>query len=203
MRPALTDENLEELLDRALRGERTAANQFARVIFPIVEARVSSKLLQMVNPRRYGDIPGMKEDCTQHVLATLFEQNWHKLRLWDARRGPLVAFIRMIAVKETAGWWVKRAKRAEVVDPDVADERPDPAPAQDRLAISREELRRIHEGMKKERSALCWTMYLLLFVDDLSVDEVRERMDMSEDAVFAWRMRIRRKIFQILSDGRN
>jgi RNA polymerase sigma-70 factor (ECF subfamily) len=80
-------------------------------------------------------------------------------------------------------------------DPTLSDEMdaslPSSTAAEDVVA-SRNALDKLFETLKEELTPLAWHLFDLVFLQELSVEEVIAATGMSADAVYAWRSRLSR-----------
>jgi hypothetical protein len=71
---------------------------------------------------------------------------------------------------------------------------------QEEVTAGREHLALLLDRLREEVSPLGWRLFDLLFVQALSLPEVREASGLSADAVYAWRSRLRRLARKLLAD---
>lgn len=69
----------------------------------------------------------------------------------------------------------------------------------EKIAASREQLNLLLERFREGLSPLGWLMFDLLYIQDLSQAEVQAATGLSDDAVYAWRSRLRFKAQQLLA----
>jgi RNA polymerase sigma-70 factor (ECF subfamily) len=84
------------LLDRCLRGERSAWEEFVRRYHPALEAAVRFTFLRLIHSAPEADIEGVVQD----LYTRLYEDDFRRLRTWEARC-PLAAWLKSLAVRHT------------------------------------------------------------------------------------------------------
>ena len=173
-------------------GEWHAQVRLVARLTPVIQARVARTLIS----RRWArDIRSQVEDLSQEVFLSLFEGDGDVLRSWDADLGlSLENFVGMVAVCHTLSflrsgrrnpWREEQASDAEL---DVRVHKPNP----EELAAIREEVRLLHDALRHSLSPLGWRLFELLFIQELSVQEVMAATGLSADAVYQWRSRLHR-----------
>ncbi|MEO1366094.1 MAG: hypothetical protein AAFX50_02870, partial [Acidobacteriota bacterium] len=68
---------------------------------------------------------------------------------------------------------------------------------------ARQALAQMVERLRSELSAQGFEIFTLLFVEELTVEEVRTRTGLSADAVYAWRSRLRRTTRRLMQEMRS
>lgn len=210
----MDNNQLQNEIRRALGGDDAALTRLVDLLTPVVQARVARGLLR----RRVGlaagrDVRQEVEDISQEIFLALFEDDAKVLRSWEPRRGlSLENFVGLVAERQTASILRSGKRSPWKEDPTLVDEldrRAQGADPED-VAASREELRMLVERLREKLSPLGRHLFELLYLRELSVAEVAEVTDMSADAVYQWRSRLRRQaqnLFHDLSDsstsGRN
>jgi hypothetical protein len=61
-------------------------------------------------------------------------------------------------------------------------------------------LRLLLDRLREELSPLGWRLFDLLFIRELSLPEVKAESGLSDDAVYAWRSRLRRLAQRLLAE---
>jgi RNA polymerase sigma factor (sigma-70 family) len=183
------------LVEGALAGEWRAQERLVAVLTPVIKARVARTLLSRPWALAGRDIHQEAGDLTQEAFLSLFENDGRVLRSWDAELGlSLENFVGLVAVCDTLSFLRSGRRnpwREELATDDQLDGRID-EPDPEKLAAVREELRLLRDGLHDSLSPLGWRLFLLLFVQELSVQEVMAATGLSDDAVYAWRSRLRR-----------
>ena len=147
------------------------------------------------------------EDLTQEVFCALFIDDGKILRSWDPERGlSFKRFIGLVAYRQAISILKRRRKmRAEVPMADELLESGTDLSASEHTSveqklISKDMLRRVHAAMLEELSPLGRQLFELTIVEERSVQEVCRLMDMSPDAVYAWRSRLPRLARRLLGE---
>jgi RNA polymerase sigma-70 factor (ECF subfamily) len=195
-----------DLVEAAVAGDRRAVEALVRRLTPIVQARITRLLLGRTREAR--DLRRDVEDHTQDLLTQLFTDRGRLLRDWRSEGGlSLDNFVGLVAERRTIST-LRSGRRNPWREESASDALPDAgdgAPGPDREAAGREELGRLLEGLEAKLSPLGFTLFQLLYVEELETDEVCERTQLSADAVYAWRSRLRRTAREVygalVSDG--
>ncbi len=176
----------------ALAGEEDALNRLVERLTPVIQSRVASALLR---GSASGGLRPQVEDMVQEVFIALFDKGGATLRNWDPERGTsLESFVAVVAERRTISFlrsgrknpWKEEATLPEELDGLGSDA------GSERLTASRELLGEILRRLEAELSPQGWQVFRLLFIEQLSVAEIRRRVDLSADAIYAWRSRLRR-----------
>ncbi len=186
---------MQDILGRALAGDQAALCELVDLLTPVIQKRVARALLNW----RHGASSGREvrqevEDFTQEVFLALFEDDAHVLRTWRPDGGlSLLNFVGLVAERCAQGI-LRSGKRNPwrddptlIEDLDRADESCDP----EIIAASREMLRLVRDRMKEELTPYGWQMFDLLFLRELSPEEVARKTGKSLDAVYQWQSRLR------------
>jgi RNA polymerase sigma-70 factor, ECF subfamily len=185
-------------VQRALGGDRGALRVFVDALTPTIQARVARTLLRRRPHGPARDIRQEVEDLCQQVFVSLFANEAKALRAWDPERGlPLNAFVGLLAEREVNS--VLRSQRRNPWTDDPTDDQQfdtmthdDMGPEQS--AASREMLRALLGRLRESLSDRGMQIFLWLFVDGRSVDDVCAMADMNADAVYAWRSRLGKQV---------
>lgn len=187
-----------EDVQRALTGDRGALRAFVDALTPTIQARVARTLLRRrpMGPAR--DIRQEVEDLCQQVFVSLFANQARALRAWDPDRGlPLTAFVGLLAEREVNS--VLRSQRRNPWTDDPTEDQQldtivhdDTGPEQS--AASRELLSALFGRLRESLSERGMQMFVWLYVDGRSVDDVCTMADMNADAVYAWRSRLGKQV---------
>lgn len=187
---------MADLVRSALAGDPTALNRLVAVLTPVIQARVARTLLAHRFLLAGGrDVRQEVEDLSQDVFLALFSRDAHVLRDWQAERGlSLENFVGLVAERQVRSFLRSGRRNPRKEDPSIPPEElkaevPEPGP--EKIAAGREHLDLLLDRLREELSPLGWWLFELLFVQDLSVNEVRDASGLSADAVYAWRSRLR------------
>ena len=175
---------------RALAGEESAFTRLVDLLMPVIHTRLARALLRYDMDER--QLHQEVEELTQEVFVGLLAQGGKVLRGWDPLRGmSLRNYVGLIAERQAAAQLRRRQHTAGLETPELERQSsPDADPEED--AISRQRLQQLILRLREELSPLGWHLFELFFVEELPVEEIRRRTNLSADAVYAWRSRLRR-----------
>lgn len=178
-------------IDGVLAGDDAAIAQFVSTMTPVIQARVS-RCLMKGTPR---DIRRDVEDYSQDVYAHLFADNAKILRRFDSSQGlSLRNYVGMVAERRVISQL--RSSKNNPWRENVSLEN-EPIPlcgrgSPEREASGQSTLDALLNHLRTTLSPLAWRLFQLLYVHDLSVTEVCAETDLTSDAVYAWRSRLRK-----------
>ncbi|HEY0782630.1 MAG TPA: hypothetical protein VGE98_09260 [Thermoanaerobaculia bacterium] len=190
----MKDEDLLEDLHGALEGDEACCRRLVVALTPTIQSRVARTLRLCCGGRTAGRTRQQVEDLVQDIFCHLFANDGKVLRSWRPELGlSLVNFVGLVAKRQTLS--VLRSPRRsplteDPTDPDDLDG-PSGAASPEREVASREQLSLLLKKLREKLSDLGWTMFDLLFIQELDVDEVVQRTGQTPDAVYAWRSRLR------------
>lgn len=192
------------LVQRALAGDQTALTRLVAGLTPVVQARVARTLLSRRSRLGGGrDVRQEVEDLSQDVFLSLFSRDAKVLRAWDAERGlSLDNFVGLVAERLVVSFLRSGKRNPWKEEPSPAEDLEAPAPDQspEQVTASREQLGLLLDRLREEVSPLGWRLFDLLFVQELSLPEVKTASGLSDDAVYAWRSRLRRVAQRLLHE---
>ena len=196
---------MQEEVRRALAGDEPAQNRLVARLTPVIQRRVARGLLL----RRVGAASGRNvrqevEDLTQDIFLVLFADGGKVLRSWEPERGlTLPNFVGLVAERQTASI-LRSGKRSPWKEDPTLPEDLEQTVALDsgpeEVTASREELRLLLSRLTEELSPLGRHLFDLLFLQDLPCEEVARQTNMSPDAVYKWRSRLRRLARRLLDE---
>ena len=191
-------------VERALAGDQTALNRLVAGLTPVVQARVARTLLARRSRLGSGrDIRQEVEDLSQEVFLSLFSRNGHILRSWQAERGlSLENFVGLVAERQVVSFLRSGKRNPWKEEPSPAEDLEAISPAQgpEEATASREQLGLLLERLREKLSPLGHQIFLLLFVQEMTVPETMAESGLSADAVYQWRGRLRRLAQQLLAE---
>jgi RNA polymerase sigma factor (sigma-70 family) len=200
---SIDHENVTGLVERSLAGDPSALTGLVAALTPVIQARVARTLLA----RRYRlasgrDLRQEVADLTQEIFLGLFARDARVLRSWQAERGlSLENFVGLVAERQAVSFLRsgrRNPSREEPVDEDFDSPALDQDPEE--IAASREQLHLLLDRLREELSPLGWQLFDLLFVRELSIPEVKAASGLSDDAVYAWRSRLRQRAQRLLAE---
>lgn len=187
-----------EELDRLLDGGEAELRRLVDWLTPVVQERVARLLASQAPGRR--NLRQELEDLTQEVFMSLFAERARVLRSWRPQRGAslrtfvaLVAERRVYSLLRSARRSPSTAEAGPASEPTSRSSEADP----ERRAESRDELRRLLARLRARLSPLGLRMFELLFVDERSLEEIGRETGLSEQAIYAWRSRLRRHAVEL------
>jgi RNA polymerase sigma-70 factor (ECF subfamily) len=171
---------------------------------PVIQARVARTLLARLARLGGGrDVRQEVEDLTQDVFLSLFSRDARVLRAWDSERGlSLENFVGLVAERFVVSALRSGRRNLWKESPSLPEEleRESPERGPEAVTASREQLRLLLDRLREEVSPLGWRLFELLFVQELSLPEVKLASGLSDDAVYAWRSRLRRVAQRLLHE---
>ncbi|MEO1086015.1 MAG: sigma-70 family RNA polymerase sigma factor [Acidobacteriota bacterium] len=181
-------------LARALDGDPRLLEELIDRLTPVIQVRAARTLVRRLpsaSPERLRD---EVEDLVQEVMMSLFADDARVLRNWDPDRGmSLQNYVGLVAerlvfsvVQSRKKTWPAEFRTHEQLDRPAADRDPEA-----RFA-ARQALGQMVERLRGTLSPQGFEIFVLLFVEELTVEDVRARTGLSADAVYAWRSRLRR-----------
>lgn len=182
-------------LEQALGGDALLLSAVIERITPVIQVRVARAIFRRRSTANRPHLRQEVEDLIQDVLVALFANNAKVLRNWDPERGlSLVNYVGLVAERLVSSILQsgKKTWPAELVATEVLD-RPTTDRDPEQRAEARQALRQVLQLLKQDLSPQGFEMFKLLFVKELSVSEVRRKTGMSDDAIYAWRSRLRQR----------
>lgn len=182
-------------LNRALAGDDVALGDLIDRATPIIHVRVARAILRRQRSSQQAQLRQEVEDLIQEVLTALFANDARVLRNWDPDKGlSLANYIGLVAERLTSSvlqsgkkTWPAELMATESLDRPANDRDPE------QRAASRQELQQVLHSLRQELSTQGFEMFQLLFVEELSIAGIRQRTGMSDDAIYAWRSRLRKR----------
>jgi RNA polymerase sigma factor (sigma-70 family) len=196
-------EDLADVVRDALAGDRHALKAFVDATTPIIQARVARALVRRASGERR-DLRQEVEDMTQDVFAALFAHDGRALRAWDPARGlSLANFVGLIATRQVAS--ILRSGRRNPWQ-DIPGELDELESASDPIADaepqleSRRALERLLDRMREALSPRGLELFQRLYVDEEPIEEVAVTMNMTREAIYAWRNRTTKLLHRFASE---
>jgi RNA polymerase sigma factor (sigma-70 family) len=199
----MSDAATVKLVADAAAGQAGAARELVRVLYPVVQARVG-RVLWRLRGGGQRDLRGETEDLTQEVFAFLFEERAKALLAWDPTRGlSLQNFVGLLAERRSISHLRSGRQSHYNEDPtsdSALDRQGEPSPGPEPAAFSRELLAALLDRLRQSLSPLGMHLFVLIYVEERSVEEVAEAANLSNDAVYAWRSRLRKLVATLAAD---
>lgn len=183
-------------MHKALAGDAAAVDALVRRLGPVIQARVARSLLRWRTGSAAGrDLRQEVEDQVQEIFLVLFADGGKVLRGWEPERGlSLENFVGLVAERRTASLMASGRRSPWKENPTETQELDGPreSPGPERTTAARQELRLLLDRLRAELSPLGRRLFELIYLRRLSVPEVMQATDLSADAVYAWRSRLRK-----------
>jgi RNA polymerase sigma-70 factor (ECF subfamily) len=187
-----------DLVRRALAGDPTASDALVAELAPKVQFRVNATLVRRARSSGIGASHEDVRDLVQEVFLTLFEHDGKVLRTWDPTRGAaLRTFVGLVADRVVGG--ILRSGRRSGWKED-----PTEAPALERAAgrvpgveeqvASRQELARVLDRLRETLTPRGMRLFRALFVEQRPAAQVAAEAEITVDALYAWRSRLRKQV---------
>ena len=183
-----------ELVTAALAGQRDAVARLVARLTPVIQARVARCVLKF-KPRS-GQVRQDVDDLAQDVFMRLFEERGRVLQSWDPGRGlSLENFAGLVAERlaiSTLRTGKRNPWREDEADEEALAAMPSAETGPAEEVASADFMGRLHERLRETLTPLGMHLFNLLYVEERSVEEVCAATELSADAVYAWRSRLRR-----------
>lgn len=182
--------SIEELVRRALAGDRAAMAQLVRaVLCPIVEGRLARRLALAGAARQE------LRDRVQEVLVHLLERDAEVLRRWAPERGPLAPYVATVADNFLTSRLRKKPPPRPIEDVDAVDPGPARETPEDSASFAHL-VRRLLCELSDDEAALFRAVYL----EELSPDEAAARLGIARDAAYKRIQRLRARLREMMSN---
>jgi hypothetical protein len=201
---AMDEAELRTCWQHALGGDRAALRTLVMDLGAVVRCRVARSLLRLGGAARGRDLRQETTDLAQDVMVALFSDDLRALRAWDPERGMgLRGFVGLLAEREVASILRSRRRSPFSDDPTppedleaLAPRRPDP----EAHMIDRDLTEKLLVRLREELSPLGWRLFLALWRDQQEVDQLVTELDMTSEAIWAWRSRIRKRALRLRAE---
>ena len=193
--------DFDETVRAALGGDTLARKRLVGALLSTVQCRVARALLRQRGASAR-DLRQDVEDLTQEVFLLIFERDGKILRAWDPEQGlSLPNFVGLVAERRVAS--VFRSQRQNpwnetTAETETLQRRSGSDPERD--ASERQYAALLLESLREQLSPLGLHLFYALFRDQRPVEEICLEMNMSRDAVYAWRSRLRKAVRKAASE---
>ena len=182
-------------LAAALDQGGASVEQLVRDLTPPIQAEVARAL---VRGGRARGRDGRQEvlDATQEILCALFANNARALRAWDPEKGrKLVSFVRLVAKRKVISMLRSQSKTPWADDPTEHDtlEFLGAREEDEGGHEHRDTMNQLWARLKPHLGERGLVLFQLLFVEQEDVEVVMTRTEMTRDAIYAWRSRLRKQ----------
>lgn len=183
---------------RAFTTERPRADALARALLVLLPPIAARELIPWSGHYRRSPA-SLCEDVAQDVMLKLFAERGRVLRAWDPERGlALRGFLRRVV-----RFHVLQLFRSSVKNPwrDRLTESHLEVVGEDSDAVLHQLwLWEVRDMLLAEENAHGRALYMGLFVEHRSAEDVGEQHNMTRDAVYQWRSRFKRRAGRLLSE---
>lgn len=182
----------------ALRGDRAAADALVLHLSTPIQRRVAGVLWRRA--RAGGRAVTRQEvvDLTQDVFVLLFERDGHVLRSWSSERGAsLGGFVGLVAERYAVS--VQRSGRKSAykefltMDDEIFEgvgSSLDP----EKVVGDRQLLGKLLDRLREELSPQGHRLFVALYVEQRSPDDVARDEGLTPNAVYLWRSRLKKRV---------
>ena len=194
-----------DLVQRAIDREPEAVRQLVKSLSPVVQGRIAKALMRRRGPHgQRRDVAQEVEDLAQEVFLALFDHGGRALRAWDPERGPLGAFVALIADHQVFSIFRSGRRRPWTDDIDILTA-PDTAASEahnpETRTASKQVLDTLLDRLRADLSVRGFELFTRLFVEEQSVETVSAELGMSADAIYAWRSRLSKVVKTLAAQG--
>ncbi len=185
----------------ALDSGGSDCNALARSLLPCIVSVTARELLPWsAHYRRSAG--SLRDDVVQDVMLKLFGARGRVLRAWRPDLGlSLRGFLKRV-VRFHVLQLFRSAGRNPWRDTSIDDRKPEPATYDASALLHQLWLWEVRDALLAEESPLGQKLYVALFVEQRSADDVGRIHDMSRDAVYQWRARFKRRASRTLASFR-
>ncbi len=185
--------------------EPAAVRDLIAQLAPVIHVRVGRALMRRASARAQRRDPGEEvRDLTQEVFAYLFAEDAKVLRAWRPSRGMSLAnFVGMVAEHQVADIFRSGRKRpwSDALDSEAElDSFAAKGAGPEGNVASREYYTLLLDRVRAELTPRGYTIFQMLFVEELPVDDVVAATGMTPDAVYAWRSRLPKIVRKIAAE---
>jgi len=189
----------EQVLARALSGDRRALEALVKQLTPVIQARAARVLWKH---RGAGEpVRQAVNDATQDVFTSLFASEGKVLRDWDPARGlSLRNFVGLVAARQVMSNLRKRSTEAPTAELDDAEALGLGSDTLESRLLETDLVVKLFDRFRAAFSPLGFEVFERLYVRDQSVPEVEKECGLTADAVYQWRSRLRRLARRLLTE---
>lgn len=193
-----------ERLALALGGDATALSELVRALQPAVQQEIGWLLRERVGQARGRNVRQELQDLLQEVFYALFQDDAQALRAWRPEGGrSLRRFVRWFARHQALVILRPGPRNPWRLDPAepsrLADHLLDEIDAE-RQYGSQELLEQLAERLRQTLDARRLRAFRLMFIEDLSPEDIGTQLDMTTQAVYALRHRLREHVRELVAD---
>lgn len=188
----------------ARQGDRAAIEALVVFLTPSIKNAIARRLRAAVAIGKVASLQQQRDDLAQETLLAFFSNDAALLQRWDPERGlKLERYAALIADRRTISFLrgLKPTEHATPLDDEQGQDflgGVEPSPSPQRWLESHQTLQLLLAGLSERLSPLGRQLFDLLYVRDLSVEQISRETGMTADAIYAWRSRLRRQMRSIL-----
>lgn len=144
------------------------------------------------------------EDMTQDVFAMLFAHDGKVLRSWDEERGMgIVGFVGLVAERHVASMmrsgrrnpWKDTPEELDTLEHEGATDEGPMARIESRAALSQ-----LLDRLRESLSPRGLELFHRLYVRQEPIAEVARSMEMTREAIYAWRNRVTKVLSKLAAE---
>lgn len=181
-------------LQSVIRGDPQAVRAFIREFVPLFQSVFRRKVV--------GSWRAQEEDLLQEILVAIFAHQARALRAWDPQKGrTLKTFLQVFAEQRTVDWLRRRYRdaREEPTEGSALLRQADAdQPAEPRDAP--EWLEPLFARFRAEISPEDQRIVELSYMDGLSVREIAKQLNLTDDAVYQRRHRLKLRLLKMKTE---
>lgn len=133
----------------------------------------------------------------------LFDKECAVLRSWDPQGGlSLDNFVGLVAHRHALS--VLRSKRRNPYSEEAVDDldqRASQSSRPDGIVVAQRTLAQLVARLEQELSPKGLHLFQRIFMDEADVADICEELDMTRDAVYAWRSRLRKRLVALAQEN--
>ncbi|MCB9537245.1 MAG: sigma-70 family RNA polymerase sigma factor [Myxococcales bacterium] len=181
---------------RALEGDRAAARALFDALMPHVQRRVYAALTRRAGASGGRVLRQEVLDLTQEVFVALYEHDGRALRRWDPALGAsLTTWVGRVA-EHTVASILRSGRRSPWTDTPTESAALEhvagATPSAHGAVAGRDQLARVLDVLRADLSPLGYTLFVELVVEQRDVEAVCAAHDMTANAVYVWRNRLKK-----------
>lgn len=187
---------VEGMLAEARAGNRTATRRFVKSVTPAMQGRVAKVLLRRGDGR---SVRSEVEDIVQDTLIALFSENGKVLRRWDPAKGlSLTNYVALIAERTALSKLRSQRRSPMTEDPTAAEDLPlGTERGPEAAVVSQHTLDHVMRRLREELSERSFRLFEMHWIEERSTAAIQAELEMTRDAVYAGKLRIRKVVTQI------
>jgi RNA polymerase sigma factor (sigma-70 family) len=189
--------NDQDLVSKVILRDRAACQEFVQRVCPVIHAAAARVFAQQ--PDRTRSMIGSVEDAVQQVFIHVWENDFARLRKYDATRGPLVGWMWTVAKNE-----ISRSVRGAASQPhsefsdDQTAEVPSSLPTPQDVE-GRDALKRLWQELEQELDETDQALLQMRLLDEQPTAVVCAALRITPDALY---QRVRRLKLLVNEIGR-